>query len=162
MKRSLLLAATVLAAGCSSTPPMPPVFSESLITNITAQGNQVFTYKATLNLSEGGGRGQRGGMGRGPGGGMGGGKGGGPGGGMGGGPGGGMGGEPGGAMGGKPGGGMQAKMRGNPEEAATERLTEVLADTGYCTNGWFVIEKTIDQGLAEIRGECRTASADDQ
>jgi len=127
---------------------MPPVFSESLITNIAPQGNHFFTYKATLNLTQGGagGRGHSG-AGRGGPGGMGG----------------GMGGRPGGGMGGGPGGGgngMQSRMRNNPEEAAMDRLNEVLGETGYCPGGWFIIEKTFDRGSAEIRGECRTASAD--
>ncbi|MFC6632995.1 hypothetical protein [Microbulbifer taiwanensis] len=149
MKRLLLLLATAAAAGCSSVAKMPPVFSESLITNITEQGNHFFTYRANLSMQEGGAA-----PARGPGvGGKGGGRGG-PGGGMGGGPGGGMGGGM-----GAPGGGMQARMRDNPQEAAMERLEEILAETGYCPNGWFVIEKTFDRGAAEIRGECRTASA---
>jgi|GEM_PF-2453581 len=155
MKRYLLLAAVAVATGCSSTPEMPPVFSESLITNITKQGNHFFTYKATLSLDQQ--RGRPGGMGSGPGGGRGG-----PGGGMGGVPGGGMegpGSMGGGPIDGGPGGGMQAKMRNNPEKAAMERLEEVLAETGYCPNGWFVIEKTFDRGSAEVRGECRTASS---
>ncbi|MCK7596233.1 hypothetical protein M0G74_03000 [Microbulbifer sp. CAU 1566] len=144
-------AAITTITGCASTPKAPPVFSESFITNITEQGNRMFTYTATIN---------GGGEGGGPGGGMGGGRRGpggpGGGGGMGGGPGGGMGGGPGGGMGGGPGGGgMSGKMRENPEKAAGERLEEVLATTQYCPHGWFVIEKSNLQGSVEIRGECR-------
>lgn len=150
-------AAIATVAGCASAPKAPPVFSESFITNITEQGNRMFTYTATINSGgeRGGPDGGMGGGGRGPGGG--GGKGGGPGGGgMGGGPGGGMGGGPGGGMGGGPGGGgMSSKMRENPEKAAQERLQEVLAKTSYCPHGWFVIEKSNLQGSVEIRGECR-------
>ncbi|WP_323845416.1 hypothetical protein [Microbulbifer magnicolonia] len=144
MKCHLPLAAATLAAitaGCSSTPRIPPVFSESLITDISEQGNRFFTYKATLSTDQRGGR--PGDMGGGPGGDMGGGP---------------DGSGPGGGMGSGPGGGMAGKMRGNSEKAAMARLEEVLAETGYCTNGWFVIEKTFDRGSAEIRGECRTAS----
>ncbi|AMX01767.1 hypothetical protein [Microbulbifer thermotolerans] len=139
MKRYILLAAATLAAGCSSTPEKPPVFSESLITHISDQGNRFFTYKAQLSADQEGGMGggRRGGRGGGPGG--------------------GMGGGPGGGAGGK-GGGTMAKMRDNTQEAAMERMEELLAETDYCPNGWFIIEKTFDRGSAEIRGECRAAS----
>ncbi|MFV8781373.1 hypothetical protein ACNKU7_03015 [Microbulbifer sp. SA54] len=156
MKYIAAIAAIASLAACSSTPKAPPVFSESLITNITEQGNRMFTYTATVNGGGGGeapgGRGGRGGPG---GGGPGGGMGGGPGGGMGGGPGGGMGGGPGGGMGGGPGGGMSSKMRIDPDKAAQERLEEVLTSTNYCRHGWFVIEKNTQQGSVEIKGECR-------
>lgn len=143
------MAFTAIAAvtGCASTPKAPPVFSESFITNITPQGNHLFTYTASLSMeSRGGGRGSGGGE-RGGRGGKGGGKGGGPGGG----PGGGMGG----GQGGGKNGGMPQKMRSNANEAAMERLDEILAETSYCPHGWFVIEKTADSGNVEVKGECR-------
>ncbi|WP_308366091.1 MULTISPECIES: hypothetical protein [unclassified Microbulbifer] len=146
MRTLLLVACAALAAGCSSAPKMPPVFSESLITDISEQGNRFFTYKATLSMEQQGRGGPGGGMGGGPGRGRGGTPG-------------GMGGGPGGTMGGTPGGGMQNRMRGNPEETAKERLEEILAETRYCPNGWFVIEETFDRGSAEIRGECRAVSS---
>ncbi|WP_226663550.1 hypothetical protein [Microbulbifer aggregans] len=157
------IAAIASLSACSSTPKAPPVFSESLITNITEQGNRMFTYTATVNGGGPGGGGEapggRGGRGGGPSGGMGGGPGGGmgggPGGGMGGGPGGGMGGGPGGGVGGGPGGGMSSKMRIDPDKAAQERLEEVLTSTKYCPHGWFVIEKNTQQSSVEIKGECR-------
>lgn len=150
MQRALIISAIALATGCSSAPDMPPVFSESFITNITPQGNHFFTYSATMNMQQGSrpGRGMeapRGGMGGGPGGGMDGG------------PGGDMGSGPGGGNGGGPGGAPQ-KMRDNPEETAKERVAKIITDTGYCSNGWFVIDEMFDQGSAEIRGECRSPS----
>ncbi|MCQ3828488.1 hypothetical protein HXX02_03445 [Microbulbifer elongatus] len=135
--------AITAASGCASTPKAPPVFSESFITNITPQGNHLFTYTATLSADNPGG-------GRGPGGGGRGGRGG-----MGGGPGGGMGGSKGGGMGPGAGGGMPAKMRENSSEAAMERLEQVLAATSYCPHGWFIIEKTADRSNVEVKGECR-------
>ena len=151
MKHLLTAAAVASLTACASAPKAPPVFSESFITNITPQGNHMFTYTASLSMDRQGGPG---GGGRGPGGGPGGGRGG-----MGGGPGGGMGGGsgggPGGGMGSGPNGGMASKMRGNSSEAAMERLEEVLQQTSYCPNGWFVIEKTADRGNVEVRGECR-------
>jgi len=152
MKHLLTAAIVASLAACASAPKAPPVFSESFITNITPQGNHMFTYTASLSMEQQGGGPGGGGGGRGPGGGGRGGMGSGPGGGMGGGPGGGMGGSPGGGAG----GGMAQKMRGNSEEAAMERLEEVLTETGYCPKGWFVIEKTADRGNVEVRGECRS------
>ena len=145
MKYLLMAAVAASLTACASAPKAPPVFSESFIANIAPQGNHLFTYTANLSMENPG-------SGRGPGGG-GGGRGGrgGPGGGMGGGPGGGQGG----GMGGGPGGGMVAKMRGNSSEAAMERLNEVLKQTNYCPNGWFVIEKNVDRGNVEVKGECR-------
>lgn len=137
MKYIAAIVAIASLASCSSTPKAPPVFSESLITNITEQGNRMFTYTATVNGGGGGeapsGRGGRGGPGGG----------------------GGMGGGPGGGMGGGPGGGMSSKMRVDPDKAAQERLEEVLTSTNYCPYGWFVIEKNNQQGSVEIKGECR-------
>lgn len=132
-------AAITALGGCASAPKAPPVFSESFITNITPQGNQLFTYSASLSMDKAGGGRQSGGGGRG-------GRGG---------PGGGKSGGMGGGKGGGPGGGMPAKMRENSGEAAMERLDQVLAETGYCPHGWFVIEKTVDRGSVEVKGECR-------
>lgn len=150
MQRATVIAAVLLATGCSSAPEIPPVYSESLITNIAPQGNHFFTYTATVNTrqdgpGEGMGGGPRGGR-RGPGGGMGGGPG-------------GMDSGPGG-MGGGPGRDTQRKMTEDPEKTAMQRLETVLAETGYCPAGWFVIESTFDRGAAKIRGECRAIPED--
>ena len=148
MQRALIVSTVILAAGCSSTPPVPPVFSESFITNITPQGNHFFTYSATLNMQQGSAPSRSPGRGRGSG------KGRRPNGEMGGGPGGGMG-----SGAGEMAGGTPQKMRENPEVTAMERVETLIAESGYCARGWFVIEKTVDRGNVEIRGECRTASA---
>ncbi|MCA0892815.1 hypothetical protein [Microbulbifer agarilyticus] len=134
------LAALGTLAGCTSTPKAPPVFSEAFITNITEQGNRMFTYTAKVNTGDrqrrpsGPADGRRGGKGGGKGG--------------------VKGGMSGGGMGG-PSSGMQQQGRGNPEKAARERLEEILAETHYCPHGWFVIEQTDLQGSVEVRGECR-------
>ncbi len=137
---ALLVAASSILAACASAPKAPPVFSESFITNITPQGNHLFTYTANVtreNHSEGRSSNRGGGRGKGGAGGRHG------------------GGKEGGMRGAGGGGSMPSKMRENPEKAAQERLDIVLADTGYCPNGWFVIEQVATQGEVEIRGECR-------
>lgn len=134
-----------LLTGCSSAPSKAPLISESLITNITAQGLKQFTYQVTMAME-----GQPGGR---PGGNGGGGGFAGPG--MGGGPGGGRG------MGGEPQSGMQDmrhKMQKNTAQAMFERLEEKLATTGFCDNGWFVIRQDFKAGAGEILGECRASS----
>ncbi|AWF82700.1 hypothetical protein BTJ40_18840 [Microbulbifer sp. A4B17] len=138
------VATILIAAGCSSTPEIPT--TESFITDITDLGHRRFTYKATIGSGPKGQGGRRGGpSGGSPGGG-------GPGGG---GPGGG------GPGGGGPGGGGSGPSSGNSgdvKKVARQRMELLLAESGFCSNGWFLIEQTFDQNRAEIIGECRAAA----
>ncbi|WP_444928502.1 hypothetical protein ACJJIF_11545 [Microbulbifer sp. SSSA002] len=153
MKIHLFASAAVVfvAAGCSSTPEIPT--TESFITDITELGHRRFTYKATIGSGPKGGR--RGApSGGGPGGG-------GPGGGGpgGGGPGGGGpgGGGPGGG-GPDNGGGPSGDSPKSVKRVARQRMELLLNESGFCPNGWFLIEQTFDQNRAEIIGECRAAT----
>lgn len=158
-----LALATALLGGCSSAPSQPPVYSESFIASVTDQGLRQFEFALQLSPQEqgdrrgppgGGHRANPGGMGTGPGGGMGG-----PGGGMGG----GMGG-PGGGMGGSrsaPGRGEVERMRRgmdqDVEAVVYERLEQHLAESAYCSNGYFIISKDIGSLQGSLKGECRSA-----
>ncbi|WP_444907253.1 MULTISPECIES: hypothetical protein [unclassified Microbulbifer] len=149
MKVHLFASAAVIliAAGCSSTPEIPT--TESFVTDITELGHRRFTYKATIGAGPKGQGGKRGGPGGGgPGGG-------GPGGG---GPGGGGPGGGGKGSGGPGGGGPGGANSGDVKKVARQRMELLLAESGFCPNGWFLIEQTFDQNRAEIIGECRAVA----
>ncbi|BBM01910.1 hypothetical protein [Microbulbifer sp. GL-2] len=133
MKVHLLASMTtiLLISGCSSTPEVPT--SESFVTDITELGHKRFTYKASQEIkpSGRGGRGNKPSHGPGMGG----------------------GGKP---PGGKPGGGKTTS--GDIKKTAMERIELLLNESGFCSNGWFLIEQTFDQNRAEILGECRAAA----
>ncbi|WP_444925933.1 hypothetical protein ACJJI4_17370 [Microbulbifer sp. TRSA002] len=138
MKVHLFASAAVIliAAGCSSTPEIPT--TESFVTDITELGHRRFTYKATIGAGPKGQDSRRGGPGGGgPGGGPGGGKG----------------------SGGPSGsGGPGGANSGDVKKVARQRMELLLAESGFCPNGWFLIEQTFDQNRAEIIGECRAVA----
>lgn len=125
------IATILLISGCSSTPEAPT--SESFVTDITELGHKRFTYKASLGTGPTGrgGRGNKPSRGTGMGG----------------------GGKP---PGGKPGGGKTTS--GDIKKTAMERIELLLNESGFCPNGWFLIEQTFDQNRAEILGECRAVA----
>ncbi|WP_444896079.1 hypothetical protein [Microbulbifer sp. SSSA005] len=139
MKVHLFASAAVIliAAGCSSTPEIPT--TESFITDITELGHRRFTYKATIGAGPKGQGGKRGGPG-------------------GGGPGGGGPGGGGKGSGGPGGGGPGGANSGDVKKVARQRMELLLAESGFCPNGWFLIEQTFDQNRAEIIGECRAVA----
>jgi len=133
MKVHLIASITtiLLISGCSSTPEVPT--SESFVTDITELGHKRFTYKASLGAGPSTRGGRRNKPSRGPG----------------------MGG------GGKPPGGRPDNSKatsGDIKKTATERIELLLSESGFCPNGWFLIEQTFDQSRAEILGECRVAA----
>ncbi|WHI45545.1 hypothetical protein ACJJIE_13610 [Microbulbifer sp. TRSA001] len=143
MKVHLFASAAVIliAAGCSSTPEIPT--TESFVTDITELGHRRFTYKATIGAGPKGQGSRRGGPGGGgPGGGPGGGK--------------GSGGPGGGGPSGS--GGPGGANSGDVKKVARQRMELLLAESGFCPNGWFLIEQTFDQNRAEIIGECRAVA----
>ncbi|WNZ55723.1 hypothetical protein QT397_23220 [Microbulbifer sp. MKSA007] len=139
MKVHLFASAAVIliAAGCSSTPEIPT--TESFVTDITELGHRRFTYKATIGAGPKGQGGKRGGPG-------------------GGGPGGGGPGGGGKGSGGPGGGGPGGANSGDVKKVARQRMELLLAESGFCPNGWFLIEQTFDQNRAEIIGECRAVA----
>ncbi|WP_444940744.1 hypothetical protein ACJJI3_20270 [Microbulbifer sp. ZKSA004] len=139
MKVHLFASAAVIliAAGCSSTPEIPT--TESFVTDITELGHRRFTYKATIGAGPKGQVGKRGGPG-------------------GGGPGGGGPGGSGKGSGGPGGGGPGGANSGDVKKVARQRMELLLAESGFCPNGWFLIEQTFDQNRAEIIGECRAVA----
>ncbi|WP_445362523.1 hypothetical protein ACJJIQ_16945 [Microbulbifer sp. ANSA003] len=139
MKVHLFASAAVIliAAGCSSTPEIPT--TESFVTDITELGHRRFTYKATIGAGPKGQGGKRGGPG-------------------GGGPGGGGPGGGGKGSGGPGGGGPGGANSGDVKKVARQRMELLLAESGFCPNGWFLIEQTFDQNRAETIGECRAVA----
>lgn len=142
--------ALLLLSACSSKPSTPPVFSEMLITSINDYGMKQFTYDVVLAAPEMGRARPPGGARRGgpPGGGPQGGSGDGPGrGGMGG---------PGGTPAMEHAQSMRRKMNKDPETAIAERLEQILSETKFCKNGYFVMQKDIDGSAAHVVGECKS------
>ncbi|QFT56359.1 hypothetical protein [Microbulbifer sp. THAF38] len=133
MKYSLIvpIAVSLIASSCSSTPNNPT--TESFVTHITELGHKRFTYKATLGPDRPSGeRPRRASSAGGP-----------------------SGDKPRGA---KPGAGKPGRSKANSgdiKKIALERMEVLLDESGFCNNGWFLVEQTIDQRRAEIIGECR-------
>lgn len=143
MKRSVIAALAVLAAtacltACSAHTPRGLLMSEAFIATITANGLKQFTYTVSMNMDP---RGKGGGMG---GGGMGGG---------------GMGGGDTDRRRGSAGDmqSLRRNMETRVETAVTGRLTDILAETGYCPHGWFIIRENFHSGFGEVLGECKAS-----
>ncbi|WP_226642640.1 hypothetical protein [Microbulbifer variabilis] len=136
MKYPLIIpiAASLIASSCSSTPKIPS--TESFVTHITEFGHKRFTYKATLGPERPTGeRPPRAPSAGGPGGDK--------------------------PRGAKPGAGKPGGGKGNSgdiRKIALERMEILLDESGFCNNGWFLIEQTLDQRRAEIIGECRAVA----
>ncbi|WP_444946139.1 hypothetical protein ACJJIP_02215 [Microbulbifer sp. VTAC004] len=127
------MATTLLISGCNSTPEAPT--TESFVTNITEVGHKRFVYKASLGTRPHGRGGQNSG-----------------------GPGIGSGAKP---PGGKHSSGKSGRNKstsGDIRKMAMERMELLLIESGFCPNGWFLIEQTFHQNQAEILGECRAAA----
>lgn len=144
MKSKILVCiATASLCACASNRP-EPTSSERFIASITEDNLKQFTYELSTSRVAGG----RGGMRRAPprsrdGG----------------------GGKPrGGEVAGVPGTdggrmrGRSGKADRDPESMITQRLDELMQETGYCDNGYFIISKNISRSESSVFGECKATA----
>lgn len=149
MKKIFITTAILLTlTACASDRPKHHRVNieDNLAKEITQDQTKLFTYTMKMSFkggrrmrqSEGyGGGGMEGGMGRG-----------------------GMGG---GSGGGEINGGMERQNRGmrdpeamkqRMENRILQRLSEKIKDSGYCREGYKILDKDIERGYASIRGQC--------
>ncbi len=129
---TIIITSLAVLAGCSNQRPDRPPPNALFITDITADGSKMFEYQLLGRSDQGK---QGGGQGRRP----------------------------------PPDGGQrgdssrQGKGGGNDDrrEAMLDRsLEEKLAETGYCREGYLVLERSTLRGSMTLRGECKEAATD--
>ncbi|GAB1260830.1 hypothetical protein [Aurantivibrio plasticivorans] len=146
MKRQLVVAIIVVGlAACSSSKSRSPIVSERFVAHINEQDMKLFEYSLILHPSRLGGdrrdppSGRTGGPGAGMGGGM---------------------GPPGHRGGSVNVSELQRGMRDDPSKIVIERLEKAIAETGFCSHGYFIHEQALPQGAvgggsAMVKGECK-------
>ncbi|HNP52634.1 MAG TPA: hypothetical protein PKJ85_12690 [Nitrosomonas nitrosa] len=158
LKYGVVFISCLIFVACASNERKTPEIQEEFVTKIEQNDLKLFTYTVVMTMPEG----ERGSMRRGGGGMRGGGTGSGMGGGM---RGGGMGSGMAGGMRGGQRGDMQNGMKRNREDMINrmkerffEKLDEKMAETGYCREGYTVLDNYFIKGRAQIRGECKDSA----
>ncbi len=147
-KRKVVFLLCLALFSCASNERKPPEVKEEFVTKIEQSNLKLFTYTVVMTMPEGKHRGMR------PGGGMHGGK--------------GMRGGMGGGMRSRRGNGShngmkrsREEMLSNMKEKFLEKLDDKLAKTGYCREGYTVLDNNFSKGRSQIRGECKEKATEE-
>ena len=125
-----------LMLACASNQKRQPEFKEIFVTDIKENGLKLFSYSVTMGSpqkeTKGKGRGHKG-----------------------------EGGMGGGMRGRKSDGGPDHESMTNQSKAKiNEKLDSKLAETGYCREGYIVLNSYLGKGKYQIRGECKDGATD--
>jgi hypothetical protein len=145
LKYGVVFISCLIFVACASNERKAPEIQEEFVTKIEQNDLKLFTYTVVMTMPEG----ERGSM-RSGGGGM---------------CGGGMSSGMGGGMRGGQRGDMQNGMKRNREDMINrmkerffEKLDEKMDETGYCREGYTVLDNYFIKGRAQIRGECKDSA----
>ena len=125
-----------LMLACASNQKKQPEIKEIFVTDIKENGLKLFSYSVTMSSPQketnGNGRGRKGAGGMG------------------------------GGMRGRNGGGSpnHESMTNRSKAKINEKLDSKLAETGYCREGYIVLNSYAGKGKSQIRGECKEGATD--